>query len=44
LSERTLWGLTKRGNIRCVRVGRRVLYDPADLRAFIEDRKRGSQR
>lgn len=36
VSERTLWSLTQRGDIRCVRIGRAVRYDPTDLRAWIE--------
>jgi excisionase family DNA binding protein len=39
ISERNLWGLTDRGEIPVVRLGRCVRYDPADLRAFIEARK-----
>ena len=37
---RKLWELTNRGEIPCVRIGRRVLYDPQDLRAWIEQQKR----
>jgi len=40
LSERTLWDLTKAGEIPHVRVGRRVLYDPNDLRAWVESLKK----
>jgi excisionase family DNA binding protein len=39
VSERTLWGLTRSGQIPCVRIGRSVRYDPADLRRWIESRK-----
>jgi excisionase family DNA binding protein len=40
ISERTLWGLTKSGDIPAVRFGgRNVRYDPADLRAWIEGAK-----
>ena len=42
ISERTLWGLTQSGEIPCVRIGRSVRYDPADLRAWIESRKEAS--
>ena len=28
ISDRTLWGLTKAGEIPCVRFGRSVRYDP----------------
>lgn len=35
ISERTLWGLTNRGEVPFVRIGRRVLYDPQALRAWI---------
>jgi len=39
ISERTLWTLTDAGEIPVVRIGRRVLYDLADLRAFVERTK-----
>jgi excisionase family DNA binding protein len=39
LSRRTLWTLTDRKEIPCVRIGRAVRYDPADLRAWIASRK-----
>ena len=35
VSERTLWTLTRRGDIPCVRIGRSVRYDPRDLEAYI---------
>ena len=39
VSERTLWSLTKKGHVRCVRIGTRgKRYDPAALAAFIERR------
>jgi excisionase family DNA binding protein len=37
--EKTLWTLTQRGDIRVVRIGRAVRYDPRDLRAWIESAK-----
>lgn len=37
---RKLWEVTNRGDIPVVRIGRRVLYDPQDLRAWIEQQKR----
>jgi len=39
IGERTLWNLTNRGELPCVRLGRSVRYDPADLRRFIEAQK-----
>lgn len=39
ISPRTLWTLTHRGELPCVRVGVRVLYDVDDLRAWINRRK-----
>lgn len=39
LSERTLWTLAQRGEIPRVLAGRAVLYDPADLRTWIERKK-----
>lgn len=42
ICERKLWELTKRGEIHCVRIGRRVLYDPRDLTRWIDGEKGGS--
>jgi excisionase family DNA binding protein len=39
ISERTLWELTRRGEIPHVRLGRAVRYRPADLDAWAEARK-----
>ena len=39
IGTRTLWGLTKRGEIPCVRIGRAVRYDPRDLAAWISKKK-----
>ncbi len=39
--ERTVWEATKRGELRSVRIGRRVLYDPKDVKAWIASRKVG---
>ncbi len=44
ISTRKLWELTNRGEIPCVRIGRLVRYDPADLQAWIERKKTGRQR
>jgi excisionase family DNA binding protein len=39
ISERTLWGLTKSGDIPAVRFGgRNVRYSPDDLKAWIHRR------
>ena len=40
ISQRTLWKLTKAGEVTHVPIGRRVLYDPGDLRAYCEAQKR----
>jgi len=38
--EKTLWSMTApRGDLPAVRIGRRVLYDPRDLRDLIQRRK-----
>lgn len=42
VSERTLWGLTARGGVPCVRLGRAVRYAVADLAAYVE-RLRGDR-
>jgi excisionase family DNA binding protein len=39
ISERSLWGLTQRGEVRAVRIGRTVRYDPRDLQSFIDRAK-----
>jgi len=44
VSERTAWGLARRGDLPAVRIGRRLLFDPADLRAFIERQKTAGAR
>lgn len=35
LSPRHVFELAKRGDLACVRVGRRVFYTPSDLQDFI---------
>lgn len=44
VSPRTIWALTQDGSLACVRIGRRVLYDPADLRAFVDRQRQGGDR
>lgn len=39
VSARSLWSLANTGNVRQVRIGRSVRFDPADIRAFIERAK-----
>ena len=39
ISPRKLWGLTKSGELPCIRIGRAVRYDVADLHDWIKDRK-----
>jgi hypothetical protein len=36
--------LTKEGTLACIRIGRRVLYDPADVRAFVHRCRQGGDR
>jgi excisionase family DNA binding protein len=36
ISPKTLWTLTARGEIAVVKIGRRVLYRPSDLQAFVD--------
>ena len=40
ISERLLWTKTNSAEIPCVRIGKRVLYSPADLAAWIEQQKK----
>ena len=35
ISARSLWTLTRDGKIPCVRLGRRVLYSPKALEAWV---------
>jgi len=39
ICEKTLWTLTQQGEIPCVRIGRAVRYDPADLQNWIQRAK-----
>ncbi|MCA9125096.1 MAG: hypothetical protein KDB11_33200 [Planctomycetales bacterium] len=44
MCEKTLWSTTwPRGELPCVRIGRRVLYDPRDITAWIDKQKEGGQ-
>ncbi len=44
ICEKTLWAMTApRGDLRCVRIGRRVLYDIADISRWVESRKGGAE-
>ena len=40
ISERSLYSLTKVGDLPAVRIGRSVRYDTADIRAWIESAKK----
>lgn len=40
ISEKMLWNVTSpRGELCCVRIGRRVLFDPSDVQDWINKRK-----
>lgn len=39
ISPRKLWGMEKAGEVPCVRLGGRKLYDRDDLQRLIEARK-----
>lgn len=41
ISDRTLYSLTRRGELRAVRIGRAVAYSLDELRAFIARRQEG---
>ncbi|XVJ59538.1 MAG: helix-turn-helix domain-containing protein [Tepidisphaera sp.] len=43
ISARTLWSLVASGEIPVVRIRRRRLFDPADVRAYIEAAKSGGK-
>jgi excisionase family DNA binding protein len=40
ISSRTVWELTRRGKLRCIRIHRLVRYDTQDLLAYIEEQKK----
>ena len=40
ISERSLYSLTKAGDLPVVKIGRSVRYDPVDIRAWIESAKK----
>ena len=42
VSDRSLWEWTKAGRVPHVRLGRRVLYSPDDLRRWVEGQRRGA--
>ena len=44
VSPRTVWTLTQEGALACVRIGRRVLYAPADIRAFVDRCRQGGDK
>ena len=39
ICERSLWDLSRKGEIPVVRIGRSVRYDPRDLTRWIEQQK-----
>jgi len=39
ISASKLWSMTAGREIPCVRIGKSVRYDPADLRAWVDSRK-----
>ena len=41
VSSRTVWTLTKEGALKCIKIGRRVLYAPDDIRALIDRCRHG---
>ncbi len=42
LSPRHVFELAKKGDLACVRVGRRVFYQPSDLQDFISRHRSGA--
>ena len=39
ISQRTLWTMTKKGQVACVRLGRAVRYCPRDLEELIKSQR-----
>lgn len=44
VTGRTVFTLAKRGELPAVKIGSRVRFDPADVRAFIDRRRTGGDR
>mgnify|MGYP001224340264 CR=1 FL=1 len=44
IGRTTLFALRRRGLLRAVKIGRRVLFDPRDLEHFIEEAKKKAAR
>ena len=44
ISERTLWDATKNKGLPCVKIGRSVRYDPADLASWVKRLKDATQK
>jgi len=44
VSPRTVWTLTQERALACVRIGRRVLYAPDDVRAFVDRCREGGDK
>jgi hypothetical protein len=42
VSEKTVWCLTKNGELSCVRIGHLVKYEPNELKKFIENHRSGN--
>jgi hypothetical protein len=41
VSPRTVWTLTRESGLASIRIGRRVLYAPDDIRAFVDRCRQG---
>lgn len=41
ISRPTLYALINEGKIRTVKIGKRTLFDPEDVKSFVESRKQG---
>ena len=42
LHEKTVYALVERGSIPHVRLGRRVLFSPGDVKCWVEARREGA--
>lgn len=43
IGERTLWSLTRAGDVPHVRIGRRILYPMDDLKTWVRAQTKGGQ-
>ncbi len=43
VSRKTIYKLTENGTLPCIRIGRAVRFDPADVEAFLQQAKQNGE-